>query len=103
MESSLIGLTSNTATATASEVGDPADPQQFNSPLLVPSSGIGICSFGVNIATDYSTIANFTVDADLADASTRAIMGHTTTAGSWNPQVNGYSYAAPGFVGAAWH
>jgi hypothetical protein len=73
----LHGLTSNTATATASEVGDPADPQQFNSPLSVPSSGIGICSFGVNMATDYSTIANFTVDAALADSST-----HTTTPGS---------------------
>ncbi len=99
----LHGLTSNTATATASENGAPPDPQQFDSPLVVPSGGIGICSFGVNNPTDYSSIVNVTVDADLADASTRAIMGHTLTVGSWNPQVNGYSYAAPGFVGAAWH
>jgi hypothetical protein len=38
------GLTSNTATVTSSQNGAPPDPQQFDSPLVVPSSGIGICS-----------------------------------------------------------
>jgi hypothetical protein len=77
------------------------DPQevQDGSPVI-PASGIGIVGFGdTNASTSPTSIANFTQDALTtftggSDANGEVmLLGHSTTAGAWNPQINGFAFS----------
>jgi hypothetical protein len=89
------------------EAGDAIpDPQEVQSGSpVIPASGIGIVEFGeVNGSTSPTSIANFTQDALTnftggSDASGDVMLiGHSTTAGAWNPQINGYAFDGGGML-----
>lgn len=73
-----------------------ADPQQFASPLTIPAGGLGVFSFTCNVNTHPSSINNFNqdfiLDAGSVGGTDVILLGNQMSAGSWNPQVNGYSF-----------
>lgn len=90
------GALSSPAPSWSGAFPNSADPQQFGSPLTIPSGGLGVFSMEVNSNSHPSSINNFTQDA-IIDASgvsgtQMMLIGHQFTSGSWNPQVNGYSF-----------
>ncbi len=114
----LHGLSSPTETATGySTSASIPDPQCLGwtgsacTPITVPSAGYGIVGVSVNIAGSPTSTPGVTVDADLPAPGGYAyqiILGHTNTAGSWNPEFygptgSGFSYASPGIVAGTWH
>jgi hypothetical protein len=112
----LHGLTSSTATATGGNcaVAEP-DPQVLQTgcggtpttaSITVPSSGFGILEVGSSqqsVTVDGGS-SPWTLDSTVAFTSGFQItLGHTGTAGSWSPGIDGLSFSSPGMIAAAWH
>jgi microcystin-dependent protein len=109
----LSGQTSNTPTSTAQlpETFIP-DPQEFPNTALpsIPSSGVGVAIFGTsNADTAPTSVVNSTLDAAIqftggsSGNGDSMAMVHSTTAGSWNPGINGFAFNGGGMVGATFH
>jgi hypothetical protein len=109
----LSGQTSNTPTSTAAlPAGFNPDPQEFPAASLptIPSNGVGVAWLGdVNVSTAPTSVVNATLDAATqftggsSGNGDSMAMVHSTTAGSWNPGINGFGFSGAGMVGATYH
>jgi len=109
----LSGQTSNTPTSTAAlPAGFNPDPQEFPPTALptIPSNGVGVAWLGdVNVSTAPTSVVNATLDAATqftggsSGNGDSMAMVHSTTAGSWNPGINGFGFSGAGMVGATYH
>jgi hypothetical protein len=82
------------------------DPQEVqNGAPVIPASGIGIVGLGTtNASTSPTSIANFTQDGLINFTTGESgngdvmLIGHSTTAGAWNPQISGYAFEGGGML-----
>jgi hypothetical protein len=79
-----------------------SDPQVTTSALTISSNGVGVGCGGAGVVGTPTINNGGTLDASQSVSGWQLVMFHSSTSGSFQPSVSGYSFQGYGMSAASW-